>query len=510
MNPGTRKLSDDDRLTFLAHAISMSSLYGPGPWPQHAQELPDEPPRPDDGRPYISTTVMDGIRTHHLSAQSEPAGAVTEVAGLLQSGAPFAALHERLSQGSALAICDDLIRELASRKVPVSRAYEAGRWLAEHGTHREATKIGIVLVGACGGEPDRELLLLLGTLEEFTLYAAVALLRTQPDRQRAVYELARRVTGWGRIHAVERLEGCDDPEVRAWLLREGFRNDIMNAYLAPLAATTGDLYSALLDPEPDEALVDGAGGILAALVTGEGGPVSGISAYDDAVPALDRYAGLAETRTATLRRLGGLLTILEGLRRPPSDGYGWRDGDLAALRRRYEEVVGQRRWSELALAGVADPAAEDFGSALHCATRLGLPVLPQVMARLRVDPRDSFAWYEVTRLAEPTVLVELAEELLPMDSLANGPGDRIFGDGHERALEPVVEKLGSSPGTGLSLLRVALRNRVVRLRRSAVRVLAAWPDVPGEAVAWVRAAYEVEPDEELRGDMRAFLAGTRR
>ncbi|MFC5835261.1 hypothetical protein [Nonomuraea insulae] len=509
MNPGTRKLSDDDRLTFLAHAITMSSLYGFGPWPPHAQTLPDEPPRPDDGKPYFSSTVLDGIRSHHFSTEPAP-DTVAEVADLLQSGAPPDHLHDRLASASALAICDDLLRELSRRSLPGKRLHEAGRWLAEYGTHREATKIGIVLLGACGDPDDRELLLLLGTLEEFTLYAVVALLRTQPDRQRAVYELARRVTGWGRIHAVERLKGCDDPEIKAWLLRGGYRNDILAEYLAPLAASTGDLYSALLDPEPDEALVDGAGGILATLVRGEGGPTTGISAYADGVPALARHADLVATRTATIPRLDDLLTIVRCLRRPRSDEYGWAPGDRAALLRRYEQVLEQPRWSEMALAGVADPDAADFGWAAHCASLLGLPILAQVVARLRLHPGDAYLWEEMTRLAEPAALVALAEESLPLENLDTGPGDRIFGSEHERALECVVETLKTHPGLGLPLIRTALRNRGVRLRRRALRVLDAWPDVPDEAVGWVRAAYEVEPDDEIREEMRAFLGVTAR
>jgi hypothetical protein len=142
------------------------------------------------------------------------------------------------------------------------------RHLTEYGSARNTVKLGIVVLGECGNESDRGLLLLLGAVEEFTLYAVVALIKTQPDRERAAYELARRVKGWGWIHAVERLEDTDDPEIKAWLLREGFRNDIMDEYLAHLAATTGDLYTALLDPDVDGALLEGAGGILAALALG--------------------------------------------------------------------------------------------------------------------------------------------------------------------------------------------------------------------------------------------------
>ena len=76
---------------------------------------------------------------------------------------------------------------------------------------------------AGGDHRDRELLLLLGSLEDLTLYAAVALTRSQPDSDQALFDLARRVAGWGRIHAVGRLAGTQDPQIKAWLLRHGFR-----------------------------------------------------------------------------------------------------------------------------------------------------------------------------------------------------------------------------------------------------------------------------------------------
>ncbi|GAA2214404.1 hypothetical protein GCM10009850_098690 [Nonomuraea monospora] len=506
MTPGERKPSAaNEQLTFLAHALSLSCLHGPGPWPPHAMDLPDEPPRPDDGKPHMPSVVMDGVRTHHFGVGSAP-DTVQAVADLLQERAPRAALHDRLARARALEICDDLPRELARRELSRQQVYEAGHWLAEHGTRREAVKIGIVLVGVSGDERDRELLLLLGTLEEFTLYAAVALLRTQADRERAVFELARRVTAWGRIHAVERLEGSDDPEVKAWLLREGFRNDIMDEYLAPLAATTGDLYSALLDPEPDEALVDGAGGILSALARGDGGPTTGLGAYGDAVPALARYADLAGQGQATLQRLDHLLTIRRHLHKPPEH---WLPGDVEALRQRYRDVLDQPRWTELALAGVADPEAPGFSLAQHCANRLGLPILPQLVARLRVDSADSYTWQSVIPMVDAGTLFALAEELLPLDDLANGPGTRLIGDGHEQALELVVTELESHPGFGLPLIRAALRNRGIRIRRAGVRALRAWLEPPAEGVAWVRAAHAVEPDEELRDAMNTLLTGRR-
>ncbi|WP_146603884.1 helix-turn-helix domain-containing protein [Micromonospora deserti] len=96
----------------------------------------------------------------------------------------------------------------------------------------------------------------MGALEDLTLYAVVALRRSQPDRVDAVFDLARRVDGWDRIHAVNRLADTGDPQIKAWLLREGFRNTILDEYLAHTAATTGDLAGTLAQDTIDEALLE--------------------------------------------------------------------------------------------------------------------------------------------------------------------------------------------------------------------------------------------------------------
>ena len=51
-----------------------------------------------------------------------------------------------------------------------------------------------------------------------------------------MFTLGRQHTGWGRIHAVEALIGTGRPDIRRWLLTEGFRNDVTWGYLALLVA----------------------------------------------------------------------------------------------------------------------------------------------------------------------------------------------------------------------------------------------------------------------------------
>jgi hypothetical protein len=388
------------------------------------------------------------------------------------------------------------------------------RHLTEYGSVRNTVKLGIVVLGECGDERDRELLLLLGALEEFTLYAVVALMKTQPDRRRAAYEMARRVTDWGRIHAVERLEGSDDPEIKAWLLREGFRNGVMNEYLAHLAATTGDLYTALLEPDVDKALLEGAGGILAALALG--GPAKDMTDYDDGVPAMHRYVELVSTAEPTLGMLDHLLTIRQCALAPDRD-VAWPEGEPERLTRRYEALLARPLWRELVLAHLSRPCGalgpHGFNVALSCAGRLDMPVLPQVLHHLEQEPFNAYAWqWAVNHSDSETVtsVITLAMRVLPLDLLASGPANsRGFEPEHapDHALEAILNGLDRHPGIGLELLRISLSNRVVRIRHRALRTLATWPAEgrPSQVRDWISAATAAEPDGELQGKMQAFL-----
>jgi hypothetical protein len=260
----------------------------------------------------------------------------------------------------------------------------------------------------------------------------------------------------------------------------------------------------------DDALLDGAGAILAALA--DGGPAQDMADYAEAVPCLTRYADLIEDRDASLDRLNSLIT-LRGFLRDPDPKPDWPDGALTGLRDRFEGIMADPRWATLVLTHLADPLREDFRRGLWTAERLKLPVVPQILAHLEVAPYDDWAWSTAIRLAgshEATQIASLAERLLPLDTLANGPGEHLgFGDdaAPDRALESVVSGLDDHPGVGLPLIRAALANRVTRVRRAAVAALAGWPadSVPATAVDWVRTAGAIEPDDATRDEMTAFI-----
>ncbi|GAA1783833.1 hypothetical protein [Actinomadura chokoriensis] len=513
----------DDRTTLLAHALALHALHGPGPWPDGGFPLPDEPPRRngEDG-PLITSVVLDGVRTHHFGTASEPA-AITQVADLLEAAvsafpdpASLARLHAVLARQPAVDLADDLVEELRSHTLPREPLHGVARHLTEYGRARNAVKLGIVVLGECGDERDRELLLLLGALEELTLYAVVALVKTQPDPQRAAYELAQRVKNWGRIHAVERLEGSNDPEIQAWLLREGFRNGVLNEYLAHIAATTGDLYTALLESEVDQALLKGAGNILATLAL-IGGPAKDMTDYDDAVPAMHRYAELAATAEPTLDMLHDLLTINRCALQHDA-GIDWPRGEPEHLTHRYEELLARPVWRELVLAVLNNPhtyGPYGFETALSCAGRLKLPVVAQALRHLEQDPSSAYVWSWVVKHSNSETagsVIALAMRILPLDVLTSGPTvSRGLGPEHtlDRVLAAVINDLDEHPGAGVELLRRCLSARTTPTRRRALQILTAWPPEhrPSRLRDWISAAASAEPDSKLQEEMQAFLPG---
>src|SRR5262245_54058838 len=104
---------------------------------------------------------------------------------------------------------------------------------------REPVKIAVALIGFVRDPQDRALVRTLGRHDELTLYAVVAAAKLgEPDRD--VFEIARHVDGWGRIQAVRRLARTRDSQIKAWLLREGYKNWVMHEYAAYICAVTGD------------------------------------------------------------------------------------------------------------------------------------------------------------------------------------------------------------------------------------------------------------------------------
>lgn len=482
--------------TILEHVRTHLDPSGTG-LTSGGDRLPDE--QPDDGGIRWAPGALDGVMGHHagggegdgsIAARLEKASRAR-----FRREAAREALYAAVRDSSVLGYVDDLLGSVGD----ATRHLETARWLVHEGRHREPVKLGIALLGrGAPSEQDREDLRVLGRHEEFTLFASVALAGTSPDPESELWALARGVTGWGRIQIIERLAGTERADIKAWLLRGGFHNSVMDEYTAWIAATTGGLADALADVPVDDELLDGAVGILRALLSG--GPAEDIGDYDEAPQAVERVLELVALRPRRSSH-GQLLVALA------------QDDRVAGpLRDRAGEILRDPRWAEVV--GRELGSDDTYWDAQQLAGQVGVDAFPAIVARLEADPLDH-AWFHAMQHADAErlpVLLDIAERGFDRSVVGGGPAlENGFGEHYRQhtALESVVTGLGRFPGQGADLVALALRSPVLRGRNMALRTLAAWGPAawPDDLRAAVQHAAEVEPDDRVRAACQRVLAG---
>src|SRR4051794_28370798 len=192
--------------------------------------LPDEERIAQGSKIRWAAGAMDGVATHHMgTGENDESVRRTVELVLAYSRQPTAgnkaAVYQHVIAGHVVSIIDPVIEALVNESgIGHDRLYELARSFVTEAPDREPVKFGIAILGLFRQPADEELFQALGRHEEFTLFCAVALTNSSEDHDEALWTLARNVTGWGRIHAVERLARTTNPAIKNWLMREGFRN----------------------------------------------------------------------------------------------------------------------------------------------------------------------------------------------------------------------------------------------------------------------------------------------
>ena len=426
-------------------------------------------------------------------------------------------LYRLLSNDGTISIIDEVLprvaEQLGDRRPQLAKL---SRRLVRESPDVEPVKSGIALLGISGTPEDADLLFRMGHFEELTVYSVVALAHLLPEPEVQIWQLTKNVHGWGRIQAVHRLSATKNPEIKAWMLREGFKNRIMYEYLAYTCATAGELLEALSAPAPDDALLDGAGHILTALFNG--GPAENIMDYGDGAAACVRYLQHMAKRPAanldTYVAARAMRTFVEDDKPDWAQrGPAWSAQTRWDIRSEALVVLQKPEWVSLVSGGLQSEDEQSFYWSSHIAPDLGIDPWPYMFERQRA--RTSSQWFFLMQTPDPTrvdQVLELARQQLDLELVGSGPTDSMgLGHGYEddSAADFIVQDLKRFPGKGWDLIRVGLRGRSIRLRNMALNALNAWDrDAwPSDARAALEAAREREPDDEIRARISRLLEG---
>lgn len=513
----------DQRPSILEFVRSHVPTDGPGV-AEGGYTLPDDERVNAGSRLRWGMGSLDGVMTHHMgTGENEEAVRKTVELVLAYSRQPTATnkatVYQHVIAAHVVSIIDPVIEALLNEGgIGHDRLYELARSFVTEATDRQPVKFGIALLGLFRQPDDQELFQTLGRHDEFTLFCAVAIANSSEGHDEALWRLARNVTGWGRIHAVERLARTDNPAIKDWLLREGYRNRIMYEYLAATCARTGGLLAALSEDRVDQGLLTAAGEIIQALVVG--GPAEGIDDYEDARPVIESYLGHMASSAETIKDFLHVNSIKgyldeDDARWAGRYDAGWTADCRANLRTACSSILGRPEWADRVRAQLSSEDELAFAHADQAARALGIDTWDIHWRRLREKPADPGRWYHVMALCDESRIgkvVEFAEASIDLAAVATGAGDELgLGRGFEQhsCLDYVLQDLRRFPGRGARLIEAGLKSPVVRNRNMALNALAAWAqgDWPTRLKEALERAIQCEPKEDVRERMQKALRG---
>lgn len=495
-------------IAYFDHLNTLLPDCASGPVPNGGAPYPDaEPPQPGDI--VWLPGAFEGVMSLRgpLGSGPEPMLAAAAIAEACRKPLCTIAVHTVADRLAALPEHSDVDRLLGELRIDSVvgrvRLAELARWLCRFGTRLRHVQAGLALLATVGGRQDRLLVLRLGLLDTVTMRAVEALRGILLDPEPALFVLAKQTHGWGRIHAVRGLRGTTRPDIQDWLLRGGYVSGVIDEELAGIAVISGDLAGAL-QGDVDAELLHHAGHLLETVCAGGPVDVEGLDDYPEGGLALEMYLHCASDAPPTVEILSVAQSLDDYLKGYSHDNRHLDDFTRSRLLRLVSALLARPVWREAAATALRSPSIVEFRPALHAAIKVGIDVRPFVQERLESNPTEPFLWTAVLKGVPSCQAVQYfdrAECLLNPASRATGASTEQWpSDPVDRCLAVVLSQLANHPGMSWPLIANGLEHPVVRIRRTALRALEAWPTSswPVDARPLLERLRWVEPDRALR------------
>jgi hypothetical protein len=381
------------------------------------------------------------------------------------------------------------------------RILTMARWLLKHSPDTEPARLGACLLGLSSDPKDLELVMSLAWHEQFAEPACVAVCAMDIYADPYLWRIARGVTGYGRVYAIKRLREAMDPQIRAWVVREGCRSMVPPEYHPLLYVEAGGLIEELRRPEVDEALLDGAARIMLGLVRAS-------EAYKEGIHELEDPAGVAVRFVAHLLNRPGKVPYflaVEAIYRYMRNEEFVTEEEEASWMTHWEQMINltheylnRRDWAEMLQTHLRSRDEQTFIEAAAMARGLNIDIWEYYLQRTMEGHHR--LWHFMLQTESEARLKQVfahAEKALPLAEITSGP-DRVTLDGGnyaaENALIQILERLRKNHGTGWPLIRAGLKGHHESIRQAAATVLGVWPREfwPAEAEAALRETLEKE------------------
>lgn len=201
-------------------------------------KLPEDfalPQEEGNGIPWADG-AMDGVFLYHTAINEENMETLKNIVFQI-SEEKFKEAQNNLDHldflmvSSRTSLLNWIIQE--SEKMNANNLYKFTISQLKTSKNKESIKFSLAVLLLMGVEKDVKAMEIIKTLalsDEFTLFCLDIIARLENSNEE-IFEIIKKVKGWGRVHSIAYLEATDD-EIKEWILEEGCHNEIDPAYTA--------------------------------------------------------------------------------------------------------------------------------------------------------------------------------------------------------------------------------------------------------------------------------------
>ena len=455
--------------------------------------------------------ALDGVTMYHMTIPEVSKDDLTLMSDAVRSASSrdydladslFKMLGKHLQ---AILVIDELQSYIIDNqsKLDAKNLFEYAMHLLLESENRECVKFGLSLLELFKTDDMNDLkeaIRTIGLSEEFALFA-IFVMHKWKDGNNEIWELAKKLHGWGRIHAMEHIEPETD-EIRKWILMEGIHNNVMPAYSA-LTCWEKSGAEEVLRNGPSREEFTSLGEIIFGLL--DEGPVPGISKIQNREEILSLYLDKAGTMELNLDDYEVIDEIL---------GYCEEEySDKCPIALECKKLLHTYHARCMILDAVKE------GRCLELAIDTDIDIKPYVFDLMNASFDDNYhnCRYLMSDQEYRGKTIELFRSKLPLEEMKTEP-TKTHGLGREywrqSAVEYILQELRHYPCEGIDFVEAGLQSAPIRTRNGALNVLEFWiaatekplSELLPDMYELLSKLSEIEPDDEVRIRMKNLLS----
>lgn len=489
---------------------------------------------PDERKNEHTITFAPGLKDALLGAVDESEGAKNRIDELIKNLKKIANHGDKESDAkfyklitdneNVIGIIDNFIVGLGNTALPIEPyLINYAKDLIRKSNHRNAVKFGIAILGKCQDPTVLNDIKILGLHDEFTVFSTIAIANLSHQPIDDLWNLAKKVDGWGKIQLVDRLVNENlSPSIKDWLVLEGYKNNIMHEYLAYTCALYGELHIKLERDQIDHQLYRAASEIIEALLSDQS-PSEDITSYPFAAKVIQgfiKHTPIHATNVSDFYVLQLIHEYLNDLLLDFSDQAenGWTQDIISNLLIETHQLIKRRDWSNSIYEGLKSEDKNLYWHAKQMSLKLGIDMSNDVWAKLKSNPAESIFWYDVTHYSKPEQadqIIDFALIHLPLNEISLGVNGSMGSKMNHHvinSLDYITTFLEKYPGKGEQIILAMLNCPVLQIRNMVIHTLKKWnqENWTPEILTAVQKLSEIEPNVDTRESVRKLLENIKR